>query len=280
MNDTALEAARTTTATRRHAVKVMGRAGARPVVLLHGFGTSQDAWHRILPALADGHRVVLLDLAGSGSADPAAYDHERHSDLDGYARDVLDVCAELDLHDVVLIGHSISAMIAARVAVAAPERITQLVLLAPSARYVDDPATGYQGGFSREDIEELLDSLDHNYFAWTAAVAPMVMGNPERPELGEELTTAFRQTDPDTARGFARTTFLSDSRALLGRVRTPTLVLQCRFDALAPEIAVQHVHAGIAGSVLVPLQAAGQCPHVSAPDETAAVVLDHLRRNG
>ena len=280
MNDTALQAAGTTSAARRHAVKVLGQPGGRPVVLLHGFGASQDAWHRILPAFAAEHRVVLLDLAGSGAAEPAAYDHERHSDLDGYARDVLDVCAELDLHDVVLVAHSISAMIAARVAVAAPERITHLVMLAPSARYVDEPATDYQGGFSREDIEELLDSLDHNYFAWAAAVAPMVMGNPERPELGEELTTAFRQTDPGTARGFARTTFLSDSRDLLAQVHTPTLILQCRFDALAPEVAVEHVHAGIAGSVLVPLQAAGHCPHVSAPDETSEVVLDHLRRRG
>jgi sigma-B regulation protein RsbQ len=280
VNDTALEAVGSTSATRRHAVKVLGRAGARPVVLLHGFGASQDAWHRISPAFTAEHRVVLLDLAGSGSADPGAYDHERHGDLDGYARDVLDVCTELDLHDVVLVAHSVSAMIAARVAVAAPERITQLVMLAPSARYVDDPATGYDGGFSREDIDELLESLDHNYFAWSAAVAPMVMGNPERPELGEELTSAFRQTDPDTARGFARTTFLSDSRGLLAHVRTPTLVLQCRFDALAPEAAVQHVHAGITGSVLVPLQATGHCPHVSAPDETSRVVLDHLRRHG
>jgi len=235
-------------------------------------------WQRVLPAFAAEHRVVLLDLAGSGSAEPGAYDHERHATLDGYARDVLDVCAELDLYDIVLVAHSVSAMIAARVAVAAPGRITQLVMLAPSARYVDDPATGYDGGFSREDIEELLDSLDHNYFAWTAAVAPMVMGNPDRPELGEELTSAFRQTDPDTARGFARTTFLSDSRGLLQDVRTPTLVLQCRHDALAPETAVRRVHEGIAGSVLVPLQAAGHCPHVSAPAETAAVVLNHLRR--
>jgi sigma-B regulation protein RsbQ len=280
VNDTALEDASTTSATRRHAVRVTGRPEGRPVVLLHGFGSSQEMWQRVLPAFAAEHRVVLLDLAGSGSADPAAYDHERHASLDGYAADVLDVCTELDLHDVVLVAHSVSAMIAARVAAAAPERITQLVMLAPSARYVDDAATGYDGGFSREDIDELLDSLDHNFFAWTAAVAPMVMGNPERPELGEELTSAFRQTDPDTARGFARTTFLSDSRGLLERVRTPTLILQCRFDALAPEAAVQHVHEGIAGSVLVPLQAAGHCPHVSAPEETSAVVLDHLRRAG
>ena len=278
MNDITLAATGTTSAVQRHAVRVLGRAGARPVVFLHGFGSSQEMWHRVVPAFAAEHRVVLVDHAGSGNADPAAYDRARHSSLDGYASDVLDVCEELDLHDVVLVAHSVSAMIAARVAVAAPERITQVVMLAPSARYVDDAATGYEGGFSRQDIDELLDSLDKNYFTWTAAVAPMVMGNADRPELGEELTRAFRQTDPDTARDFARVTFLSDSRDLLAEVRTPTLILQCRFDALAPEAAVQRVHAGIAGSVLVPMRASGHCPHVSASAETSAVVLDHLRR--
>jgi len=160
VTDMSLNTAVTTSATRRHAVEDLGRPKARPVVLLHGFGSNQKMWHRVLPDFAAEHRVVLLDLAGSGSADPAAYDHERHASLDGYAGDVLDVCTELDLHDVVLVAHSVSAMIAARMAIAAPERTTQLVMLAPSARYVDDPATGYDGGFSGEDIDELLDSLD------------------------------------------------------------------------------------------------------------------------
>jgi len=263
-------------ATRRSNVTVLGRAEGRPVLFVHGFGSGQEMWHRLLPAFTAHHRVVLYDQAGAGHADPAAYDRARHASLDGYASDLLDVCAELDLRDVVVVAHSVGAMVAVRAAVADPSRFGQLVLLAPSARYVDDAATGYDGGFSREDIDELLDSLDHNYFAWTAAVAPMVMGTPDRPELGEELTQAFRQTNPDTARDFARVTFLSDSREVLAHVTTPTLVLQCRHDALAPEAAVRRVHEGIAGSVLVELDAIGHCPHVSAPDATAAAVLSHL----
>ncbi|NAZ82357.1 alpha/beta fold hydrolase [Kineococcus sp. R8] len=266
------------TAAQRHHVTQHGRPDGRPVVFLHGFGSTQEMWHRVVPAFTPQHRVVLLDQAGAGSADPAAYDRARHSSLDGYAADLLDVCTELDLQDVVVVAHSVGSMVAARAAVAAQGRITQLVMLAPSARYVDDPAEGYEGGFAREDIDELLDSLDHNYVAWTAAVAPMVMGTPDRPELGEELTRSFRQTDPDTARDFARVTFLSDSRDVLAHVATPTLVLQCRHDALAPAPAVRRVHTGIAGSVLVELEAVGHCPHVSAPEETAAVVLAHLGR--
>jgi len=268
------------TAARRANVTVLGRPGGRTVVLVHGFGSGQEMWHRILPAFTGEHRVVLFDQAGAGHSDPAAYDRVRHSSLDGYADDLLDVCAELDLHDVVLVAHSVGAMVAVRAAAAAPQRFSQLVLLAPSARYVDDPASGYEGGFTREDVEELLDSLDHNYFAWSAAVAPMIMGTPDRPELGEELTHAFRQTNPETARDFARVTFLSDSRDVLARVTTPTLVVQCRADALAPATAVRRVHEGIAGSVLVELAAIGHCPHVSAPEETASAVLTHLRNPG
>lgn len=259
----------------RHDVRVLGPAEGPVHLLVHGFGTDQRAWDRMLPALLPGHRVVLVDQAGAGGFDRSAYDREKYCDLDGYAADLVEVCEELDLHDVVLVGHSVSSMIAARAAARAPERFRQLVMIAPSARYLDDPATGYDGGFSRADIEELLSSLDHNYLSWAATVAPMIMGNAERPELGDELTTSFLQLRPEHARDFARATFLSDSRDLLAQVSTPTLVLQCRDDALAPDSAVRDVVARLPRVELVALRATGHCPHISDPLETAAAVLGH-----
>ncbi|NAZ74232.1 alpha/beta fold hydrolase [Kineococcus sp. T13] len=264
------------TAAARHRVRVLGDPAGPVLLLVHGFGTDQHAWDRVLPALLDGHRVVLLDQAGAGGFDPAAYDRERYSTLDGYAADLVAVCEELDLHDVVVVGHSVSSMIAARAALRAPERFAQVVMVAPSARYTDDAATGYEGGFSDEDVAELLDSLDHNYLSWTATVAPMLMGNADRPELGEEFTGAMRQLHPGTARDFARATFTTDSRELLTRVSTPTVVLQCRDDALAVDSAVREVAARLPHATLVALDASGHCPHVSAPAATAAAVLAHL----
>jgi sigma-B regulation protein RsbQ len=265
------------TAAQRHRVRLLGRADGPVVLLVHGFGTDQRSWDGLIPALSPGYRVVVLDQAGAGGFDPAAYDRSRYSDLDGFAGDLVEVCEELDLRDVVVVGHSVSSMIAARAALAAPQRFSQIVMIAPSARYVDDPATGYDGGFSAADIDELLDSLDRNYLAWASSVAPMIMGNPGRPELGDELAGTFRQLHPSTARDFARATFLTDSRELLEGVSTPTVVLQCRDDALAPASAVHEVATRLPHATLVELEASGHCPHLSEPTATAAAILAHLR---
>ncbi|MFK0168656.1 alpha/beta fold hydrolase [Streptomyces sp. NPDC090306] len=258
---------------RRNQVKVSGRAGAPAVMLAHGFGCDQNLWRLVLPRLEKDFTVVLFDHVGSGRSDLSAWSRERYSSLDGYVDDVLDICAELDhLGPVTFVGHSVSAMMGVLAAVRAPEHFAGLVLLAPSPCFVDDPATGYRGGFSAEDIDELLESLDANYLGWSGAMAPMIMGNPERPELGEELTTSFCATDPDIARVFARVTFLSDNRDDLADVRVPCLVAQCSSDAIAPPEVGAFVHARIPGSELVTLEATGHCPQLSAPEETAEAI--------
>ncbi|KOX23256.1 sigma factor sigB regulation protein rsbQ [Saccharothrix sp. NRRL B-16348] len=239
-------------------------------MLAHGFGCDQTMWRLVVPVLAATCRVVLFDHVGAGRSDLSAWDAERYSTLDGYTRDVLDICHALDLRDVVFVGHSVSAMVGVLAAVAEPATFAKLVLVTPSPRYVDDG--DYRGGFSAADIDELLDSLDSNYLGWSAAMAPVIMGNPDRPELGAELTNSFCRTDPEVARVFARTTFLSDNRADLGEVSVPTLVLECRQDVIAPPEVGAYVHARIAGSTLVTLDATGHCPQLSAPEATAAAI--------
>jgi len=261
---------------RRHHITELGHPEAPPVLFAHGFGSDQEMWRDVAHHFTADHRVVLFDQVGAGRSDPAAYDAERYASLDGYAADVLEICEALDLRDAVVVGHSVGAMVAVAAAVRDASRIAQLVLVAPSPRYVDDPGTGYVGGFSREDVEELLESLDSNYFAWAAMMAPVVMGRPDAPHLGESLTASFCRLDPDVARDFARVTFLSDSRDLLPRVPVPTVVLQCEQDALAPQVVGEHVRRSIPASTLVHLRAAGHCPHVSAPEETAAAIRQHL----
>ena len=252
----------------RNNVTVTGRPGGPVVMLAHGFGCDQNMWRLVLPVLTDRFRVVLFDYVGSGRADPVAWDPVRYAALDGYAEDVLEICAALDLADVVFVGHSVSATVGVLAAARAPGRFAKLVMLAPSPCYVDDPATGYNGGFDADDIDELLDSLDSNYLGWSATMAPVIMGNPERPELGQELTNSFCATDPAMAAVFARTTFLSDSRAELASVTIPTLVLECAQDVIAPREVGAYVHAAIPGSRLVTLPATGHCPQLSAPEAT------------
>ncbi|MFJ6509320.1 alpha/beta fold hydrolase [Streptomyces sp. NPDC091879] len=259
---------------RRNNVTVTGRVDGPVVLLAHGFGCDQNMWRLVVPALANDYRVVLFDYVGSGSADSSAWNEQRYSSLDGYASDVLDVCEELDLQDVAFVGHSVSAMVGVLAAARAPERISSLVMVAPSPRYIDED--GYRGGFSADDIDELLESLESNYLGWSAAMAPVIMGNPERPELGEELTTSFCATDPAMARVFARTTFLSDSRDDLKKVTVPTLVLECSQDAIAPREVGAYVHAAIPSSRLITLKATGHCPQLSAPQATAAAITEFL----
>ena len=258
----------------RNNVTEHGPAGAQPMVFAHGFGCDQSMWRFVWPAFRDAYRVILFDHVGYGGSDASAFDPRRYASIDGYAADLLAICDELDLRDVVFVGHSVSAMIGVLAAAARPERFARLVLVGPSPRYIDDD--GYVGGFSEEDIEGLLELLDSNYLGWSSAMAPVVMGNPDRPELAEELTNSFCRTDPEIAASFARATFLGDNRGDLGRVRTPALVLQSSDDVIAPVPVGRYVHEHLPDSRFVLLDATGHCPNLSAPDETVAAIKTFL----
>jgi sigma-B regulation protein RsbQ len=251
-----------------------GLLSGPPMLFSHGFGCDQNMWRLVAPAFEEDHRVVLFDHVGAGSSDLTAYDRRRYGSLEGYAEDVLEICEALDLTGVTFVGHSVSAMIGVLAALRAPDRFAKLVLVSPSPSYIDDG--DYVGGFGRADIEELLESLDSNFLGWSSAMAPVIMGNPDRPELGEELTNSFCRTDPDIAGHFARVTFLSDNRGDLPRVEIPTLILQCADDAIAPQSVGAYVHEQIAGSELVLLDAVGHCPNLSAPEETVAAIKAFL----
>ncbi len=245
------------------------------MLFAHGFGCDQNMWRLMVPAFEADHKVVLMDHVGAGGSDLGAYDRAKYGTLDGYASDLLELIEELDLSDVVFVGHSVSAMIGVLAAHRNPAPFGALVLVGPSPRYINDD--GYEGGFSRQDIDELLDSLDSNYLGWSSAMAPAIMGNADRPELGTELANSFCRTDPTIARQFARVTFLSDNRADLAQVTLPTLILQCSDDVIAPASVGEFVHAQMPGSVLVRLKAIGHCPNLSAPEETAAAIRTFLR---
>jgi sigma-B regulation protein RsbQ len=258
----------------RNNVHVHGPADARPMVLAHGFGCDQEMWRHVWPAFAADHRVVLFDHVGAGGSDLAAYDPARYATLGGYAADVVELCRELDLRDAVFVGHSVSAMIGALAVAEAPDRFGALVLVGPSPRYIDDD--GYTGGFTQADIEELLESMDSNYLGWSSAMAPVIVGNPDRPELGAELTNSFCATDPEIARRFARVTFTSDNREDLDRVRVPSLVLQCSEDPIAPEAVGRYVAGRLPDARFVQLEATGHCPNLSAPQETVDAIRAFL----
>jgi sigma-B regulation protein RsbQ len=257
----------------RNNVRITG-SGTRAVVFAHGFGCDQAMWRLVAPAFEDDFKVVLFDHVGAGGSDLSAYRAEKYAHLAGYAEDIVEIGAALGLRDAVFVGHSVGAMIGVLASIQKPGLFGKLILVGPSPRYVDD--VDYRGGFQAADVEELLDVLADNHAGWSATMAPVIMGNPNRPELGAELTESFCRTDPEIARAFARTTFLSDNRADLASVAIPTLVLQCSDDVIAPLEVGNYVHRHIAGSTLVHLKATGHCPNLSAPAETIAAIRAYV----
>lgn len=257
----------------RNNVHVSGR-GSQPMLFAHGFGCDQNMWRFVAPAFEEGYRVVLFDYVGSGRSELSAYDPVRYARLDGYAQDILDVCHALDLCEVILVGHSVSAMIGLLAANREPDRFAELIMVGPSPRYIND--VGYVGGFERADIEGLLEMMDRNYIGWANFLAPAIMKNPDRPELGGELTESFCSTDPVIARRFAEATFFADNREDVPKARVPALILQCADDMIAPGEVGEYLARNLPGSTLRILNVSGHCPHMSHPEETVRAIEEYL----
>ncbi|MGV3589552.1 MAG: alpha/beta fold hydrolase [Adhaeribacter sp.] len=257
----------------RNNVNVSG-SGATPMLFAHGFGCDQSMWRFITPAFEEDYKIVLFDHVGFGNSDVEAFVPGKYNVLQAYANDMLEICEELNLSQIIFVGHSVSAMIGILAAIQAPERFQKLILIGPSPRYINDE--DYVGGFNAEDIDGLLDFLDSNYLGWSSTMAPVIMANPERPELSQELTNSFCRANPEIAKNFARLTFLSDNRADLPKVKMPALVLQCSEDVIAPNSVGEYVFSQLPNSKLVVMKATGHCPNLSHPEETIAAIKSFL----
>jgi sigma-B regulation protein RsbQ len=251
----------------RNCVRVSGVADGRPLVFVHGFGCDQAMWRFVVPDFEVDHRVVMLDLVGSGNSDLSAYDPQKYASLKGYAADIVEICRELQLSDVVFVGHSVSAMIGLLASVKQPDAFAAQIMIGPSPCYINDG--DYVGGFSRTDIDSLLVAIESNYLGWSSNMAPAIMGAPEQPELAAELTNSFCRTDPEIALQFARVTFLSDVRADVPKLRVPALIVQCNDDLIAPISVGEYLHRELPRSMLRVIENLGHCPHLSAPSSTA-----------
>jgi sigma-B regulation protein RsbQ len=257
----------------RNHVQVSGN-GRQPMLFAHGFGCDQNMWRFVAPDFEEDYKIVLFDYVGSGKSDLRAYRPERYGSLEGYARDVLEICEALDLSDIIFVGHSVSSMIGVLAAIEQPQRFSRLVMLGPSPCYLND--ADYVGGFERADIAGLLDTMERNYIGWAHFLAPVVMKNGEREELTRELEQSFCSTDPEIARRFAEATFLADNRADVPKVGVPSLILQCSDDAIAPLPVGEYLHQNLRDSTLRVMSATGHCPHMSHPDETIQLMREYL----
>lgn len=254
---------------RRNNVHVSG-SGPATIFLAHGFGCDQNMWRLMAPSYSSRYRVVAFDLVGSGMSDHSAYDSQKYSSLNGYADDVVEIAREFAAGPSIFVGHSVSAMIGALADLKEPGLFAAHAMVGPSPCYINDD--DYYGGFSRADIDGLLETLESNYLGWASNMAPAIMGAPEQPELGVELTNSFCRTDPEIAKQFARATFLSDHRAELPRLQTPTLILQCSDDLIAPTQVGEYMQRVLPKATLRIIENVGHCPHLSAPGPSTQAI--------
>lgn len=258
---------------KRNNISVTG-TGTRPILFAHGFGCDKSMWRQVAPAFEDDYKVVTFDLTGAGGSDLSAYDFEKYADLRAHAEDILRICDELKLDDVILVGHSISASIATLAANVQPGRFRTLVLVAPTPSFIDDE--NYKGGFSRQDIEGLTEMVDANYLGWSQQMAPTIAGQAPGEPAADDLTQSFCRTDPQIAKHFARVTFFADCREDMKRLSTPSLILHCDDDPLVPMDVADWMRENIPQSHLEVLAVTGHCPHMTAPDQTIKAIRRYL----
>ncbi|WP_339922107.1 alpha/beta hydrolase [uncultured Cyclobacterium sp.] len=248
--------------------------GMQPIVFGHGYGCDQKMWRYIAPAFEKDYKVVLFDHVGSGKSDLNAYDYQKYDSLKGYAEDLLDIIVDLDLREVIFVGHSVSSIIGVLAAGERPDLFDKLVLLGPSPCYINQD--GYLGGFNKDDIDELVVTLESNYLGWSSFMAPQIIGNPNMPQYSQELENSFCSMNPEIAKHFAKVTFLGDNRADLEKVATSTLILQSHPDVIAPVAVGEFVHEKIKGSQYVLLNSSGHCPHLTSPDQVISSIQSYL----
>jgi sigma-B regulation protein RsbQ len=258
---------------KRNNVKLFGH-GEETIMFGHGFGCDQTMWRFVTPAFQQHYKVLLFDHVGAGNSDTSAYNKTKYGTLNGYASDIVEICQTLELDDIIFVGHSVSAMMGILSAIEEPQLFEKMILIGPSPCYINDG--DYVGGFDRADVLTMLAFMEHDYFTWADTFAPLIMGNPETPSLGEELVRSFCNTDSDIAKQFAKVTFLSDNRTDLPKLRAKALIVQCAEDVIAPDEVGAYVHKYIKDSTLVRLKATGHCPNLSAPLEIIEVMEDYL----
>jgi len=259
----------------RNNININGK-GSKAIVFIHGYGCDQNMWRFVAPAFEDDYKVVLLDLVGCGYSDPDAYEYDKYNSLDGHVADIIEICDVLKLQNTILVGHSVSAIIAGLASIRRPDLFEKLIMVCPSPRYINDEANGYIGGFDESDIAEMLVTLNDNYLGWSSAIAPVIMGNPDKPEFSRELINSFCRNNPAIAEQFAILTFTGDNRNDLVKIKLPTLIFQSSQDVIAPMEVGLYVHEHIAGSVLNVINTSGHCPHLTAPEPTLDGMMDFL----
>ncbi len=254
-----------------HRVRVVGDSG--PTILFaHGLGGHQGHWDPVVAALSPRARCITFSIAGSPDADPSLFSPLRHQSVTGFADDIALLCAALGLRDIVYVGHSVSAMAGMLAAAADSGLFSRMVLLNGSPCYINDPDTGYVGGFTRQQINDVLTSIVSDFTLWAGGFGSHLMGNERTPEFAQEFIVSLRRYSPEVASIIFRAAFNSDFRPFMARVKVPVRVLQSRDDPAVPMVTAQWLADNLPDARLQPLSSTGHFPHLVNPAEVIAAI--------
>jgi sigma-B regulation protein RsbQ len=252
---------------RKHHVTLGGNPQASAaMVFVHGFGTDQTAWRHIEPAFADRFRTVRFDNVGAGLSDPDAFEQQRYLGLDGYARDLVALLDSLRLYRVVLVGHSIGAMICLLAAIERPSVVQRVVMIGATPHYMTE--ADYPGGMSTQDRDAVYRTVMTSSSSLADLFAPLAYARADRPDLVREMAEVIRSIPDDRILTILCSILQSDHRADLPRLAQPSLLIQSSDDAFVPRAVADYLHASLQHSTLVLIDATGHLPHVSAPKKT------------
>ena len=254
-------------------VRQSGPPDAPAVVLLHGFGSSLQTWDVWAKGLAATHRVVRIDLPGSGLSPPdPAHDYRDERSLDM----LIALMDSLGLQRASLVGHSMGGRIAWTFAAKFPERVDKLVLVAPDGF----ASFGFEYGKPME-VPATLGLMRH------VLPKPLLRMNLKsayaRPEaLSDAVATRYHDLilAPGARQAMLdrlRQTVLQEPLPLLRQIKAPSLLVWGEADAMIPVSNAQDYLQAIEGSRLVSWPQVGHLPQEEAAESSLQAVVDFLR---
>ncbi|KAI4380688.1 hypothetical protein MLD38_006851 [Melastoma candidum] len=224
--------------------RILG-TGTETLVLGHGFGVDQSIWDKIFPSLVGRYRVVLFDWFFSGTVkDPNLFDPKKYCSYYPYAEDLISLLDEMGLKNVILIGHSMSAMIGCIASVKRPELFEKLVLVLASPRYLN--TEDYEGGFDAAAVDGMIASIESDYNLWATSF-PHAVVDAKDPASVSRFSEYLLKMRPEIVPSLVRDIYYADYRDVLENVTAPCALVQVEKDIVVPTSVAHFMQEKIGG---------------------------------
>lgn len=251
-------------------ISVTEAGDGAPIVLLHAFPLSARMWHAQLARLPPGWRAIAPDFRGLGRS-PRGEAPARH--VGDHAADVLGLVDALGLPPAVVAGVSMGGYVAFEIWRQRPESVRALVLADTRAEADTDEARGKRVAMQeralREGTAAVIDAMLPGLLGETTQVGD--------PHLAREVRDWALESEPaGVADALEALKTRPDSRATLGTITCPTLVVVGEEDTLTPPAAARVIADGIAGARYAPIARAGHLANVEQPEAFDAVLRPWL----